>query len=104
MVTEPDPDIVFKALADRSRRGIVEVLSSGPAAVHDLAARFDISRPAISKHLKLLREAGLVSVAPVGKENHYRIEPAVLAPVIDWLNLYWGGRLLTLKALAEAKQ
>lgn len=104
MVTRFDSDPVFRALADRTRREIVEVLGAGPKAVHDLAGRFEMSRPAVSKHLRILREAGLVSLEPSGKENLYRLEPGPMAEVIGWMNRHWSARLSGLKALAEAKQ
>lgn len=104
MVTKTDLDPAFRALADRTRREIVEALGAGPRAVHDLAGRFDMSRPAVSKHLRVLREAGLVALEPSGKENLYRLEPGPLGEVIDWLNRHWTARLAGLKALAEAKQ
>ena len=94
---------IFKALADDTRRGIIDALKDEPMAVHDLAARFDISRPAISKHLRVLGDAGLVRSDRVGKENLYRIEPEPLRAVADWIARYWSTRLHALKDLAERK-
>lgn len=104
MVTSIDPDPAFRALADRTRREIISSLGTGPRAVHDLAARFDISRPAVSKHLRILHEAGLVSLERSGKENLYRLEAGPLGEVMDWLNRHWAVRLAGLKSLAEARQ
>jgi DNA-binding transcriptional ArsR family regulator len=75
----------FAALADPVRRDLVVRLSRGPARVVDLAAEHAISRPAISRHLRLLAEAGLVTAEDRGRERHYRIERAGLAVLTDWL-------------------
>ncbi len=75
----------FAALGDPVRRDLVHRLSRGPARVVDLAATQAISRPAISRHLRLLGEAGLVAVEDRGRERHYRLERRGLAPVTAWL-------------------
>lgn len=75
----------FAALADPVRRDLVVRLSGGPARVVDLTAEHAISRPAISRHLRLLTEAGLVSAEDRGRERHYRLERAGLAVLTDWL-------------------
>ena len=73
---------VFAALADPVRRDLLRRLASGPVRVADLAADHpDISRPAVSKHLRLLRDAGLVDVDPAGRERPHRLVPAALGPV-----------------------
>jgi DNA-binding transcriptional ArsR family regulator len=74
---------VFAALADPGRRRILRHLASGPARVVDLAAEHAISRPAVSKHLRLLSEAGLVDAETRGRERHYRLEPPALRPVVE---------------------
>jgi DNA-binding transcriptional ArsR family regulator len=71
----------FTALADPVRRALLRALATGPARVVDLAASHPISRPAISKHLRLLTEAGLTSVEDRGRERHYALDRAGLAPV-----------------------
>ena len=76
---------VFEAIADPVRRDLVLRLRQAPARVVDLAAGHDISRPAISRHLRVLGEAGLVSAEDRGRERHYRLEPAGLAPVRAFL-------------------
>jgi DNA-binding transcriptional ArsR family regulator len=76
---------VFAALADPVRRSLLEELTSGSCRVVDLAASRPISRPAVSKHLRLLSEAGLVVAADRGRERHYALESAGLAPVADLL-------------------
>jgi len=98
-----DVDSVFKAVADGTRRDILGALAERPLPVHALAARFAVTRPAISKHLRILGEAGLVRASRSGKENIYRLEEEPLREVIDWLSRFWSGRLSTLKQLAERK-
>lgn len=71
----------FAALADPVRRDLLQALATGPARVVDLAARHPISRPAVSKHLRLLTEAGLTSVEERGRERHYRLDATGLDPV-----------------------
>lgn len=75
----------FAALGDPVRRELVRRLAQGPARVVDLAAEHDISRPAISRHLRVLGVAGLVEADDVGRERHYRLERSGLAPVGDYL-------------------
>jgi DNA-binding transcriptional ArsR family regulator len=97
-------DVVFRALADPSRRAILERLTRGEAAVKDLTARFDISQPAVSQHLATLRKAGLVSERRDGRLVYYRVDPRGLRPLIDWLTHYqafWPERLNRLHALLE---
>ncbi|WP_295656957.1 helix-turn-helix transcriptional regulator [uncultured Nocardioides sp.] len=76
---------VFAALADPVRRDLLGRLAQGSARVVDLAAHHDITRPAISRHLRVLGEAGLVAAEDRGRERHYRLERAGLTPVADWL-------------------
>ena len=71
----------FEALADPIRRDLLRQLAAGPARVVDLTAAYDVSRPAVSRHLRLLTEAGVASAEDRGPERHYRLEPAGLAPV-----------------------
>ncbi|HEX6309538.1 MAG TPA: metalloregulator ArsR/SmtB family transcription factor [Longimicrobiales bacterium] len=79
---------VFQALADPSRRGIFEALTHGEAAVKDLTARFDISQPAVSQHLAVLKDAGLVNGRREGRLVYYRVTPRGLRPLIDWIAHY----------------
>jgi DNA-binding transcriptional ArsR family regulator len=95
---------VFRALADPSRRAILERLTRGETAVKDLTARFDISQPAVSQHLATLRKAGLVSERRDGRLVYYRVDPKGLRPLIDWITHYqafWPERLNRLHALLE---
>ncbi|HSF99433.1 MAG TPA: metalloregulator ArsR/SmtB family transcription factor [Ornithinibacter sp.] len=76
---------VFAAIADPVRRDLLRTLSAGSARVVDLAADRPISRPAVSKHLRVLAEAGLVVAQDVGRERHYRVRAEALHPVEDLL-------------------
>src|SRR5262249_36336978 len=80
---------VFKALADPTHRAIFEGLArDDEQPVHALTRGAEISQPAVSKHLTVLKRAKLVGHRREGRETHYRAQPAALAPVADWLNLY----------------
>ena len=96
-------DMVFRAVADKTRRDIIAALASQPMAVHEVAALFSISRPAVSKHLRILGEAGLVRARRKGKENHYELRVEQLGQILDWLDGFWSDRLQTLKSLATRK-
>jgi DNA-binding transcriptional ArsR family regulator len=78
-------DPLFHALADGSRRSIVERLSRGPASVSELAAPLPMSLPAVVQHVRVLEEAGLVRSEKVGRVRTCRIEPKALAPVEQWI-------------------
>jgi DNA-binding transcriptional ArsR family regulator len=97
-------DDVFRALADPSRRAIFERLAHKEAPVRDLTAHFDISQPAISQHLAVLRAARLVSERREGRLVFYRVEPRGLRPLVDWIAQYqafWAHHLDRLQALLE---
>lgn len=81
-------DAVFAALADPTRRAILERLAQGEATVTELAAPLDISQPAVSKHLKVLQQAGLVSVSREGTSRPRRLEARPLAEASAWLERY----------------
>jgi DNA-binding transcriptional ArsR family regulator len=90
---------VFVALADPTRRQIIDLLSEGDKAVHELTATFAVTRPAISQHLRVLREAKLVHEHRVGRERHYQLRVAALREVSDWIARYdrfWDERLRAL--------
>jgi DNA-binding transcriptional ArsR family regulator len=98
----PQPtDAVFRALADPTRREILQLLAVRAAPVHQLSERFNVSRPAISRHLRLLKEAELVELCPDGRRNVYRLHARNLREVQAWLGSLWGKRLSKLKALAQ---
>jgi DNA-binding transcriptional ArsR family regulator len=98
-----DSDI-FRAIADPTRRAILDRLRAGPAPVNELAAAFEQSRPAISKHLRVLREARLVSEHRNGRERVYQLRPAPLQTVVGWVEGYrsfWQQNLTQLKRYLE---
>ena len=103
-MTPRSRDILFSTLADPTRRAIFEQLTLGEAAVRELTARFDVSQPAVSQHLRALREAGLVTERRDGRQIHYRIAPQGLAPLLDWLGHYqafWRERFDNLEKLLK---
>jgi DNA-binding transcriptional ArsR family regulator len=77
------------ALADGTRRAIVACLAEGPQAVGQLAAGLPVSRSAVSQHLKVLKDAGLVSERTAGTRRIYRLNPVALAALRDQLDTYW---------------
>ncbi|MFT3922275.1 MAG: metalloregulator ArsR/SmtB family transcription factor [Myxococcales bacterium] len=95
---------VFRAIADPTRRAILDRLRAGPAPVNALAADFDHTRPAISKHLRVLKQAHLVSEQRHGRERLYALEPLALQKVAGWLEGYrafWQRSLGNLKRHLE---
>jgi DNA-binding transcriptional ArsR family regulator len=78
-------DATFSALADPTRRAILARLAEGEATVSELAAPFDLSQPAISKHLKVLERAGLIASSRDGQRRPRRLEPEPLDAVTDWI-------------------
>ncbi|GIH80720.1 ArsR/SmtB family transcription factor [Planobispora longispora] len=98
------PVDVFAALASPVRRDLVALLLDGPRPVGDLAAHFDMSRPSVSEHLKVLKDAGLVSERRNGRHRLYQLEPGPFHELSDWLAPYerfWRGRLAALRDLLE---
>ena len=99
------PVQVFRALADPTRCAVFERLAhGGETSVMELKANFHVSQPAISQHLSALRSAGLVTVRREGRNIYYRVQPAGLKPVIDWIDHYqtfWHDRLARMKTLLE---
>lgn len=95
---------VFRAIADPTRRAILDRLRAGPVPVNDIALGFDQSRPAISKHLKVLRETSLVAEEKRGRERFYRLRPEPLSEVLNWAEGYrafWQRNLESLKQYLE---
>ena len=95
---------VFHAVADPTRRAILDRLRGGGVAVADLAERFDMTRPAVSKHLRVLREARLVREERDGRRRVYRLTPGPLRDVSQWIESYrsfWSANLLSLKRHLE---
>jgi DNA-binding transcriptional ArsR family regulator len=83
----------FEALGDRTRLAIVEVLSTQPHTVGEVAAKVPVSRPAVSQHLKVLKDAGLVSERAEGTRRIYRLNPAGVAALRDQLDTFWSRAL-----------
>jgi DNA-binding transcriptional ArsR family regulator len=84
-----EPTLAFKALADPTRRAIFERLSrNGEQTVGMLTDHSGVSQPAVSKHLGVLKEAGLVCARHTGRQTHYAAQPRALAPLVDWLSDY----------------
>jgi DNA-binding transcriptional ArsR family regulator len=88
-------------LADPSRKRIFELLKGGPMHVGRIAEQLPISRPAVSQHLKVLKEAGLVQEAREGNRRAYSIDPNGLARMQRWLDQFWGDALSAFKVEAE---
>ena len=99
------PD-VFRAIADPTRRAVLDRLRAGPTPVNALAADFRQSRPAISKHLRVLRDARLVIEEKSGRERLYQLQPRALQQVAGWIEGYrafWQVSLTNLKRYLEEK-
>jgi DNA-binding transcriptional ArsR family regulator len=94
----------YAALAEPSRRRILDLLRERERSVNELVAQLELSQPGVSKHLKVLRESGLVSVRPDGKRRWYGLRADPLAEVAEWLEPYeehWSGRLDALELHLE---
>jgi DNA-binding transcriptional ArsR family regulator len=97
-------DDMFAALASPARREVLRLLLDGPRTVSDLASNFDMRRPSVSEHLRVLRETGLVSERKAGRERHYQLEPRPLMELREWLDPYerfWRERLAALRGVVE---
>ena len=81
------------ALADPTRRAIFEMIQRSPAAVRELSERLPVSQPAVSQHLKVLREADLVRAEPIGARRVYEVDPAGLVALRSWLDTMWDDAL-----------
>ena len=95
---------VFGVLANPVRRQLLVALRAGPLPAGELAGRFALSRPAVSEHLAVLRQAGLVREEPRGRHRYYHLAAEPLAEIQEWLNpfeRYWRGRLTDLKTMLE---
>lgn len=91
----------LEALADPTRRRIFERLRTGPKAVGTLAAGLPVSRPAVSQHLKVLKDAHLVQDEADGTRRVYRVDPKGLGPLRAWLDRFWDDALESFRAEAE---
>jgi DNA-binding transcriptional ArsR family regulator len=100
------PEATFSALADPTRRAVLDLLRKGRQPAGQIAEAFPISRPAISKHLRLLRKAHLVNEHREGRHRFYHLNPEPLKAVDSWLEQYrtfWSTSLANLKAFVEAE-
>jgi DNA-binding transcriptional ArsR family regulator len=99
------PDNLFKALSDPTRRAIFERLSrDGEQTVRMLTVKSGVSQPAVSKHLGVLKHAGLVRARHRGRQTHYSAQPRALAPLVDWMSHYsrfWHDRFDRLEDLLK---
>ncbi|MDT4908005.1 MAG: hypothetical protein QOF87_2255 [Pseudonocardiales bacterium] len=92
---------LLDALGDATRRSIFEALATGPRSVGDIAAALPVSRPAVSQHLKVLKDAGLVSSRPDGTRRLYEVDPTGVAAVRDYFDTFWTAALAAFKVVAE---
>ena len=97
----PSYQSVLDALGDPTRRAIVEALRGGPVAVGRIADGLPVSRPAVSRHLRVLAEAGLVRVQAVGSRHLYALDPEGLEAIRAYFDEMWAGALANLKSEAE---
>jgi len=87
---------VFQAIADPLRRDMIALLAKEPLTINQVAEKFDVSRPAVSKHLKILEECGIISITNQGRERYCAIQPKQLIPAFLWIDQYkklWEERL-----------
>ena len=106
MMTTPQPhDLLFRSLSDPTRRAIFERLCrEGEKTVGDLTARAGVSQPVVSKHLALLKQAGLVRGRHEGRQTHYSAQLSALSPLIDWTSQmtgFWEDRFDDLENLLK---
>ena len=97
-------DLVARAIAEPRRRQILALVCDEELSAGEIASRFEVSRPAISQHLTVLREAGLLSERRQGTRRLYRARPEGLAGLRDFMNDFWTDRLERLKLAAELEQ
>ena len=96
---------VFKAISDQTRRDIIGLLASSDMSLNEVVSNFTMTRPAVAKHLGVLRESGLVNVTARGRERIHSLCPEALKTVAEWLNYYsrfWDDKLDSLKLAVEA--
>src|SRR6185437_6292956 len=97
-------DEALKALAEPRRRAILRLVASGELAAGEIAAAFDVTRTAVSQHLTVLRDAGLLNERRDGTRRLYRARPEGLVGLRDFINQFWSERLQRLKLAAELEQ
>ncbi|HJS71826.1 MAG TPA: metalloregulator ArsR/SmtB family transcription factor [Acidimicrobiia bacterium] len=97
----PDIDSAFRALADPTRRRIIELVALRGMTAGDIASQFETTRPAVSQHVAILRNAGLVAERREGRTRIYQANPQAMDEVVQHLQSFWAGRLQELKRQAE---
>jgi len=98
---------VFHAIADPTRRDIIGLIAKNPMTPNNVSDSFDLSRQAISRHIKILTECGLLTLKIQGREHYYSIQPKKLAVVYDWIEQYrklWEGRFDAIENLLNEMQ
>ena len=101
MSANATPESALTALSDPTRRAIFERLVEGPQAVGEIASELPVSRPAVSQHLKVLKQAGLVIDAALGTRRVYRVDPDGLEALRSYLDGFWNRALQSVKDVAE---
>jgi DNA-binding transcriptional ArsR family regulator len=96
-------DAVIKALGDPTRRAVFELLAEGPRSVADIAHELPVTRPAVSQHLKVLKEAALVVDRRVGTRRIYQLDPAGLHALRAYLDRFWAQALASFKDVVETR-
>jgi len=106
-ISQARQNVVFRAVADKTRRDILRMLRGGEQSVGEIAANFDQSRPAISKHLRVLRSAGLIVTHERGTARICELNAGPLRSIETWLSDYqafWSGSVRSLKRYVEEKR
>ncbi len=101
---QPDPQPTFRALSDPTRRAILALLTSGEQSIGQITDQFDVTRPAIKKHLSILEQGNLISVTTRGRTRINRLNPDGFNPARSWLTYfdsYWDSSLAALKSTIE---
>ncbi|NQY97219.1 MAG: winged helix-turn-helix transcriptional regulator [Henriciella sp.] len=96
--------LVFRAIADPTRRSIMTMLADGERSLSEISAEYEMTRPAVTKHLKILEQGGLIRVRTSGRERLHRLRPEMLKTVSDWVNFFsqfWDEKLANLKQAVE---
>ncbi|MCR9271221.1 MAG: ArsR/SmtB family transcription factor [Henriciella sp.] len=98
--------LIFKAIADPTRRSIMAMLADRECSLGEIASNYEMTRPAVTKHLKVLEQGGLIRVRARGRERLHRLQPEALKTVSDWLGFFsqfWDEKLDNLKREVEAE-
>lgn len=88
MSVPDNAQLVFRALADPTRRAIISMLAEGPRSIGDIAVEFEMTRPAVAKHLAILKQGAVISIETKGRERINRLTPQALKTAADWLSAF----------------